>query len=224
MRWQLEQDPSRLGPRSVTPAQPPLPRPNVKDRAPCVATAVDAAGRPVLPVCSVGVDLDLSPCADARAAAMAATPGVGRGGPGVWLVTPPRDLVPVTAEPRGARGSGVVVGAVLGLTLDVGRLDEASSLEAASMAAGAVAISMVRTAGLAAAATVTVRRPSTCWAVTDSASRAAPMVRLRSHEECVGRRRQRQRAAGHRHPDLLGGDAGEVDGQHEVTVAPGGRG
>jgi hypothetical protein len=103
VRWQLEQDPSRLGLRSVTPAQPPLPRPNVKDRVPCVATAVDAAGRPVLLVCSVGVDLDLIPYAlDARAAAIAATPGVGRGEDlGVWLVTPPRDLVPVTAELAG---------------------------------------------------------------------------------------------------------------------------
>ena len=51
-------------------------------------------------MCSVGVDLDLVPYAlDARAAAVAATPGVECGEDlQVWLVAPSRDLVPVTAE------------------------------------------------------------------------------------------------------------------------------
>jgi hypothetical protein len=103
IRWQLERDPGALGLASVVPAQPPVPRPNVKDRVPCVALASRDGGRHVLLVCSVGVDLDLVPYAlDARAAAVAATPSVGAGeGLDVWLVTPPRDLVPVTAELAG---------------------------------------------------------------------------------------------------------------------------
>jgi hypothetical protein len=93
IRWQLEQDPGRLGLAAVTTAQPPLPRPNVKDRVPCVATAERDDGTPVLLVCSTGVDLDLVPYAiDARHA----VPGVDGGE--VWLVAPARDLVPVTAE------------------------------------------------------------------------------------------------------------------------------
>ena len=100
VRWQLEQDPDLLGLVAVHPAEPPVARPNVKDRMPCVAVGERAAGPPVLLVCSVGVDLDLVPYAlDARAAAAAATPGVELGE--VWLVAPPRDLVPVTAELAG---------------------------------------------------------------------------------------------------------------------------
>jgi hypothetical protein len=95
IRWQLEHDPNWLGLASVAPAQPPQPRPNVKDRVPCVAVASRPDGAPVLLVCSSGVDLDLVPYAiDARQA-----PGVDRGE--VWLVAPPRDLVPVTAEIAG---------------------------------------------------------------------------------------------------------------------------
>jgi hypothetical protein len=64
---------------------------------PCVALGTRPDGTTVLLVCSVGVDLDLVPYAlDARAAASAATPGVEPRE--VWLVAPPRDLVPVTAE------------------------------------------------------------------------------------------------------------------------------
>ncbi len=50
-------------------------------------------------VCSVGVDLDLVPYAiDARLAALREE-GDEPGAAGeVWLVAPPRDLVPVTAE------------------------------------------------------------------------------------------------------------------------------
>jgi hypothetical protein len=92
IRWQLQQDPHKLGLAVVTPAQPPLPRRNVKDRVPCVATATRGDGSPVTLVCSTGVDLDLVPYAiDARL-----MPGVDRGE--VWLVAAPRDLVPITAE------------------------------------------------------------------------------------------------------------------------------
>lgn len=100
LRWQLEQDPAALGLVSVEAVQPPVPRRSVKERMPCVASAVRPDGGPVLLVCSVGVDLDLVPYAlDARAAAEVATPGVGVGE--VWLVAPSRDLVPVTAELAG---------------------------------------------------------------------------------------------------------------------------
>ena len=68
---------------------------------PCVAIGERADGRRQLLVCSVGVDLDLVPYAlDARAAVETATPGV-EWGEDLWLVTPPRDLVPVTAELAG---------------------------------------------------------------------------------------------------------------------------
>jgi hypothetical protein len=43
----------------VAPAEPPQPRPNLKDPTPCVARAVDAQGRVSTVVCSVGVDVDL---------------------------------------------------------------------------------------------------------------------------------------------------------------------
>jgi len=106
VRWQLEQDPGLLGLVAVRPAEPPVPRPNVKDRMPCVAVGEHADGRSVLLVCSVGVDLDLVPYAlDARATAAAATPGVELGE--VWLVAPPRDLVPVTAELAGMTDQAV---------------------------------------------------------------------------------------------------------------------
>ncbi|HUS42550.1 MAG TPA: hypothetical protein VMY16_07775 [Ilumatobacteraceae bacterium] len=59
LRWQLEQDPSLIGMASVTPTEPPQPRPNLKDPIPCVARAVDAQGRASMVVCSVGVDVDL---------------------------------------------------------------------------------------------------------------------------------------------------------------------
>ena len=93
LRWQLIQDPGLLGLASVEPIEPPLPRPNVKDRVPCVALGHRDDGGEVVLVCSVGVDLDLVPYAiDARRSA----PGIDGGE--VWLVAPERDLVPVTAE------------------------------------------------------------------------------------------------------------------------------
>ena len=99
LRWRLQQHPAAIGLASLTPAQPPVPRPNVKDRVPCTAIGRRRDGPGVVVVCSVGVDLELVPYAiDARLAALREEgnePGaVGE----VWLVTPPRDLVPVTAE------------------------------------------------------------------------------------------------------------------------------
>jgi hypothetical protein len=99
LRWWLEQEPGVVGLDSLEPSQPPVPRSNVKDRVPCSARGRRADGTPVVVVCSVGVDLDLIPYAiDARLAALVDErhePGVGGE---VWLVVPPRDLVPVTAE------------------------------------------------------------------------------------------------------------------------------
>ena len=93
LRWQLIRDPGLLGLTAVERVEPPLPRPNVKDRVPCVAVGHRDDGKPVVLVCSVGVDLDLVPYAiDARRS----TPGVDGGE--VWLVAAERDLVPMTAE------------------------------------------------------------------------------------------------------------------------------
>lgn len=91
LRWRLQQDPSLIGLQSVVPAQPPVPRTNVKDRVPCSAIGRRPDGSEVLVVCSVGVDLDLVPYAiDARLH----DPGVDE----VLMVVPARDAVPVTAE------------------------------------------------------------------------------------------------------------------------------
>ncbi|MET0145600.1 MAG: hypothetical protein ABW328_12570 [Ilumatobacteraceae bacterium] len=100
LRWQVEQDPSALGLATLVPIPPPVPRPNVKDRVPCSAIGRRDDGRRVLVVCSVGVDLDLVPYAiDARLSALQEDTGPGAEGVGeVWLVMPPRDLVPVTVE------------------------------------------------------------------------------------------------------------------------------
>ena len=82
--------------RRVAPAQPPVPRPNVKDRVPCSAIGRRADGSPVRRrLLGRRRPRPVPYALDARAAA-GATPGVERGE--VWLVAPPRDLVPVTAE------------------------------------------------------------------------------------------------------------------------------
>ncbi len=59
LRWQLQEEPGLVGMASVSPAEPPQPRPNLKDPIPCSARAVDPDGREVTIVCSVGVDVDL---------------------------------------------------------------------------------------------------------------------------------------------------------------------
>jgi len=90
LRWRLEQEPWLVGAESLRPSPPPVPRPNVKDPVPCCAAGEDAHGRPLLVVCSTGVDLDLVPfAADARLADPR---------PGVLLVlaVPERDAFAVT--------------------------------------------------------------------------------------------------------------------------------
>ena len=59
LRWQLEQEPELVGMSTVSPAEPPQPRPNLKDPIPCVARAAGPGGRESMLVCSVGVDVDL---------------------------------------------------------------------------------------------------------------------------------------------------------------------
>jgi hypothetical protein len=96
LRWRIEDDPSLVGLRTATAAEPPVPRASAVEAVPCVARGVDDDGRDVVVVCSSGVDLDLVPyAADARLAiGEAAVPGVVR----TLVVTPARDRVAVTTE------------------------------------------------------------------------------------------------------------------------------
>jgi hypothetical protein len=103
LRWRLHEEPGLVGLDEVAPSEPPVPRPNVRDSVPCVASGRRAGGGEVVVVCSAGVDLDVIPYAtDARL-----VPGVGSGRdrPGeeraVLVVAPARDLVPITAELAG---------------------------------------------------------------------------------------------------------------------------
>ena len=99
LRWRLEQDPTLIGLDSLAPAEPPVPRPSIKERAPCTALGRRPDGSEVVVVCSVGVDLDVIPYAtDAR---RLGGDGPGVGGRATIVVLPPRDLVPVTAELAG---------------------------------------------------------------------------------------------------------------------------
>jgi len=101
LRWRLEQAPDLVGAAEIRPAVPPLPRPNLKDPVPCVATGVAHTGQPVRVVCAVGVDLDLIPyAADARLAAEAVEPGAGDS-ERLVVVTPSRDRLPVVEQLAG---------------------------------------------------------------------------------------------------------------------------
>lgn len=98
IRWRLEQDPELVGAVEIRPAEPPLPRPNLKDPIPCVASGRDGDGGSVVVVCSSGVDLELIPFAsDARLAAEAARPGIV-GEVRVVVAMPSRDRLAVTGE------------------------------------------------------------------------------------------------------------------------------
>ena len=97
LRWQLIQDPAAVGLAEVVGGRSRRCRARTS-RTACRAwpAARRATAHRCSLVCSVGVDLDLVPYAlDARRGA----PGVDGGE--VWLVAPPRDLVPVTAELAG---------------------------------------------------------------------------------------------------------------------------
>jgi len=87
LRWRLERQPDLIDALSVRPAEPPVPRPNLKDPFPCSAIA-DRDGVDVGVVCSWGVDLDVVPyAADVQARYGSAL-----------IVMPVRDLLAVTRE------------------------------------------------------------------------------------------------------------------------------
>lgn len=69
VRAALVADPSPLGLVALEPVSTTVPAGSVRDRTPAAALGRDAAGAPVLVVCSVGADLSLVPvAADTRAA------------------------------------------------------------------------------------------------------------------------------------------------------------
>jgi hypothetical protein len=89
LRWSAVREPHRIGARSLTIAAPPIPRANLKDVVPCVATGIGSDGHDIVAVFSSGIDLDLVPFAlDARA--MHAPDAE------LLLVVPARDASPVT--------------------------------------------------------------------------------------------------------------------------------
>jgi hypothetical protein len=98
LRHRLIQEPWLVGAAALAQADPPEARTNLRDAVPCVATGLDPDGRPLVVVCSVGIDLDVVPfAADARlaAASRAQSPGAGDGARLV-LAVPDRDAHPVT--------------------------------------------------------------------------------------------------------------------------------
>jgi hypothetical protein len=87
LRAQLLADPTLVGAESLTPVEPPFPRPNLVAPVPATAGGVRPGGAPVLVACSVGVDLDLVPiAADVRSRE--------RPEGDLVVVVPPRDRYP----------------------------------------------------------------------------------------------------------------------------------
>jgi hypothetical protein len=95
IRWRLEQQPDLIGAAVLAPAPPPVPRANLKDPVPCVATGIDPDGERVVVVCSSGVDLDLIPyAADARLAVGEPGAGIDR----LVVALPSRDRIGLVGE------------------------------------------------------------------------------------------------------------------------------
>lgn len=95
LRWRLEQSPELVGAAVLAPAPPPVPRANLKDPVPCVATGIGDDGEPVTVVCSTGIDLDVVPyAADARLALRESGVGGGR----LVVAMPPRDRIGLVDE------------------------------------------------------------------------------------------------------------------------------
>lgn len=63
LRWNAMQDPASVGCVSLTAAEPPVVRTNLKDAVPCVARGVDADGASVAVTFAHGIDLDAVPFA-----------------------------------------------------------------------------------------------------------------------------------------------------------------
>ncbi len=92
LRWQVLQQPERVGAARLRVADPPVPRANLKDPVPCVAIGESPSGEALVVVCSVGIDLDLVPFAvDARQMHLPDAPDAV-----VVLLVPERDASPVT--------------------------------------------------------------------------------------------------------------------------------
>ena len=89
LRWRLEDDPSLVGLVEVRSTQPPVPRPGLRESAPCTAIGHDTGGGRADVVCTVGVDLNLvSYVADVQRIT----------DNDVLVVMPPRDRVPITED------------------------------------------------------------------------------------------------------------------------------
>lgn len=63
LRWQVVNEPSRAGFVTLTPAEPPVVRKNLKDAVPCVARGMTVDGHDAVAVFASGVDLDVVPFA-----------------------------------------------------------------------------------------------------------------------------------------------------------------
>ena len=102
-RWRICNDPASIGCASLSPADPPVMRTNLKDAVPCCAVAV-VGGVPTAVVCTTGIDLDAVPFAvDARRAlgleacilAMPARDAIQVQRDLAALAAPPISIVPV---------------------------------------------------------------------------------------------------------------------------------
>ena len=94
LRWQVVEQPERLGLSSLEPVDAPVVRRSMKYSEPCVAQGVDSDGRGVVVVFSAGVDLDLIPfVADVLVA-----PDVVGADDRFLVAVPERDLVAITRD------------------------------------------------------------------------------------------------------------------------------
>ncbi len=96
IRWRIEQRPELVGATVVTPVPPPIPRENLKDPVPCVATGLAEDGSTIVVVCSSGVDLDLVPYATDARLAVLGEPDIDSGR--LVVATPARDRIPLVGE------------------------------------------------------------------------------------------------------------------------------
>jgi hypothetical protein len=97
LRADILDAPGRVEAQQLHTVAPPVPRRNLKDPVPCVAAGHDRHGRPLVVVCSTGVDLDLIPfAADARLAVDTALPALGSSR--LIIVTPRRDRLKLSDE------------------------------------------------------------------------------------------------------------------------------
>ena len=91
LRSRVLHDPSLVSADHLAPLAPTVEAPDLRTPWPAPASGVDTDGRPVVVVCSVGVDLDLVPAAaDVRLVAFP------EGGARLLLAIPARDAHPVT--------------------------------------------------------------------------------------------------------------------------------